>query len=70
MTSAMLLADTGIDGQFSQSAAYLAGWLTALRTDPGLVPQAAAHAQRACDLITQPQRQATGQPQPEPEAAA
>jgi antirestriction protein ArdC len=69
MTSAMLQADTGIDGQFGQSAAYIAHWLTALRNDPGLVPQAAAHAQRACDLITEPQRQPTNQPHPEPEAA-
>jgi putative DNA primase/helicase len=70
MTSAMLLAETGIDGQFGQSAAYVADWLTALRNDPNLVPPAAAHAQRACDLITQPGRQATTQPQHEREAAA
>jgi antirestriction protein ArdC len=68
--SAMLQADTGIEGRFGQSAAYIASWLTALRHDPGLIPQAAAHAQRACDLITQPERQATAQPQPEREAAA
>ena len=30
----------------------IASWLTALRQDPNLVPQAAAQAQRACDLIT------------------
>jgi antirestriction protein ArdC len=70
MGSAMLQADTGIEDRFGQSAAYIAGWLTALRGDPGLVPQAAAHAQRACDLITQPERQATAQPHQEPEAAA
>ncbi len=70
MGSAMLQAETGIEGRFGQSAAYIAGWLTALRNDPGLVPHAAACAQRACDLITQPQRQATAQPQPEREAAA
>ncbi len=70
MTSAMLQADTGIDGQFDQSAAYVADWLTVLRKDPALVPQAAAHAQRACDLITDPQRQAAAQPQEEREAAA
>jgi len=67
---AMLQADTGIEGRFDQSAAYIANWLTALRNDPGLVPQAAAHAQRACDLITSPQRQATAQPQQEREPAA
>jgi antirestriction protein ArdC len=70
MGSAMLQADTGIEGRFDQSAAYIADWLTALRNDPGLVPQAAAHAQRACDLITQPERQATAQPLEEREAVA
>lgn len=70
MTSAMLQAGTGIEGQFGQSAAYIADWLTALRNDSSLVPQAAALAQRACDLITQPQAQPTAQPQPEAEAAA
>src|SRR6266571_4239760 len=70
MGSAMLQADTGIEGRFDQSAANIADWLTALRNDPGLVPQAAAQAQRACDLITQPERQATAQPQAEKEAAA
>jgi len=70
MTSAMLQAETGIEGQFSQSAAYVADWLTALKKDPNLVPQAAAQAQRACDLITEPQRQATTEPQKEMEAAA
>jgi antirestriction protein ArdC len=70
MTSAMLQAETGIDGQFSQSAAYIADWLTALKKDPALVPHAAAQAQRACDLITEPERQGTAQPQEEAEAAA
>ena len=70
MTKAMLQAETGIDGQFDQSAAYIADWLTALTKDPNLVPQAAAQAQRACDLITDPQRQAAAEPQEEMEAAA
>jgi antirestriction protein ArdC len=68
MTSAMLQADTRIDSEFEQSAAYIANWLTALRSDPTLIPQSAACAQRASDLITQPQ--ATRQPQDEAEAAA
>ena len=70
MTKAMLQAETGIDGQFDQSAAYIADWLTALTKDPNLVPQAAAQAQRACDLIIDPQRQAAAEPQKEMEAAA
>ncbi len=70
MTSAMLQAETGIDGQFGQSSAYIVDWLTALEKDPNLVPHAAAQAQCACDLITEPQRQAAAEPQEEIEAAA
>ena len=39
MGSDMLQAETGIDGRFDQSAAYIANWLTALRNDAGLVPR-------------------------------
>ena len=70
MGSAMLQAETGMetDEQFDQSAAYVADWLGALEKDPRLVPQAAAAAQRAVDLITEPQRQAERDDQPEAEA--
>ena len=60
MTSAMLQAETGIETeeQLEQSAAYLGSWLTAIKQDAKLIPQAAAAAQRAVDLVTEPQRQA------------
>lgn len=71
MTSAMLQAETGIetDHQFDQSAAYVQSWLGALKEDARLVPQAAAAAQRAVSLITEPQRQAEPVAEPEAEAA-
>lgn len=51
--AAMLSAVTGIDAPHVQTntAAYVANWLTALRKDPKLVVQAAAQAQRAADCI-------------------
>jgi antirestriction protein ArdC len=59
MTSSMLCAQTGIDTPeiFGNSASYIAGWLHALNNDERLVISAAAHAQRACDLINQPERE-------------
>jgi len=50
MGAAMLCGMAGIDN-LDQSAAYVKGWLSALRDDPKLVVQAAANAQRASDLI-------------------
>lgn len=60
MTSSMLCAQTGIDTPevFDESASYIAGWLHALNDDKHLVIPAAAHAQRASDLIGAPDRQA------------
>jgi antirestriction protein ArdC len=60
MTSSILCAQTGIDtvDEFSNSASYIASWLQALRDDKKLVVSAAAQAQRACDLVIQPSRQA------------
>jgi antirestriction protein ArdC len=59
MTSSMLSAQTGIDtpAVFDESAGYIAGWLHALNDDNRLVITAAAHAQRACDVITQAERE-------------
>jgi antirestriction protein ArdC len=59
MTSSLLGAQTGIDdpATFANSASYIAGWLRALDNDHRLVIAAAAHAQRASDLITGPERQ-------------
>jgi antirestriction protein ArdC len=69
MGAAMLQAETGMetDEQFDRSAAYVKDWLGAMEKDPKLVPQAAAAAQRAVDLITEPQRQAEHE---DPEAEA
>jgi antirestriction protein ArdC len=61
------------------SAAYIAGWLQALGNDRKLVVTAASQAERAADLILEPQRQAqpetvaeadTGQPEPAASARA
>jgi Zincin-like metallopeptidase len=60
MTSSILCAETGIDNPqlFDNSAAYIAGWLSTLNHDHNLVVAAAAHAQRACDLIGQAEHEA------------
>jgi antirestriction protein ArdC len=74
MTSAMLQAETGIETpeEWDSSAAYVQSWLTAVKDDAKLIPQAAAAAQRAVERITEPQRQAELEDQadePEREAA-
>ena len=71
MTSSILCAQTGIDTPetFENSASYIAGWLSALNNDERLVIIAAAHAQRACDLIGQPEREAATDSDRRPEAA-
>lgn len=52
MTSAYLLGHAGIlDGQIDQSAAYLQGWIKALKGDSRLVVAAASGAQKAADYI-------------------
>jgi antirestriction protein ArdC len=60
MTSSMVCAQTGTDTPqvFDESASYIAGWLHALNDDKRLVITAAAHAQRASDLIAEPEHQA------------
>jgi antirestriction protein ArdC len=59
MTSSILCTHTGIDtpDTFANSASYIANWLTGLGSDHKLVITAAAHAQRACDLINQSERE-------------
>lgn len=50
--SAFLLARVGLlDGTFDNNAAYVAGWLKALRDDPKMLVKAAADAERAADYI-------------------
>jgi antirestriction protein ArdC len=72
MTSSILCAHTGIDTseEFANSASYIASWLRALHDDKKLVVSAAAHAQRASDLVIQPSRQAEPGPRPEPDKEA
>jgi antirestriction protein ArdC len=70
MTSSLLCAQTGIDNPeiFGNSASYIAGWLSALDHDHKLVITAAAYAQRACDLINQPEREPAKPIEHHPEA--
>ena len=52
MTAAFLCAHCGIDNStIDQQAAYLAGWLKALKDDPKMVIQAASQAQKAANMI-------------------
>lgn len=52
MTAAYLCGMAGIErGVLDNSAAYIAGWLKALRDDRRMVVHAASQAQRAADLI-------------------
>jgi len=68
MTASMLCAETGIDTDeiFENSAAYIGSWLRTIKSDPRMVVTAAAAAQKATNLITEPGRQAL----PESERAA
>ena len=68
---AMLAAATGVATETSlrdDTAAYIAGWLTALDGDRKLVVVAASQAEHAADRVLEPQRQA--QPRPEAHAGA
>lgn len=49
--SAFLCAHAGIDNTIANSAAYIAGWLRALKSDPRLIVSAAGQAQKAATLI-------------------
>jgi antirestriction protein ArdC len=52
MGAAMLCGHVGIEnGTIDNSAAYIAGWLKALRSDKRFVIQAAGYAQKAIDFI-------------------
>jgi antirestriction protein ArdC len=65
---AMLSASTGTSTEASlreDTAAYIAGWLRALGDDRRLVVTAASQAERAADLVLEPQRQAEARPDPE-----
>ena len=49
--AAFLCASCGIETQEEQNAAYIEGWLKALKSDSKLIFQAASAAQKAADLI-------------------
>lgn len=49
--ASFLCSEAGIGHNLQQSAAYVRGWLQVLRGDKSMIPRAAAHAQKACDLI-------------------
>ena len=49
--AAFLCAQAGIDNTLNNSAAYIAGWSRALRSDKRLVVTAASQGQRAADFI-------------------
>ena len=51
MGSAFLCGVAGVERQLEQSAAYLKGWMSALKQDNKLIIQAAAAAQKAADHI-------------------
>jgi len=69
MSSAFLCARCGIDNAVIENqAAYLQGWMKALRNDPKLIVTAAGHAQRAVNLIqgVTPEQLPTTERAPEP----
>jgi len=49
--SCMLCAQLGLTPQFDQSAAYIEGWLKALKDDKRLIFKAASAAQKATDYL-------------------
>jgi antirestriction protein ArdC len=51
MTAAMLCGTAGIENTYENSAAYIASWLKALKSDNKMIVQAAAQAQKAADYI-------------------
>jgi antirestriction protein ArdC len=51
MGSAFLCAEAGIESTLDNSAAYLKGWLGALKGDARLIVTAASAAQRAADFL-------------------
>jgi antirestriction protein ArdC len=51
MTAAMVCGMVGIDPLIEQSAAYIEGWLKALKGDKKFVVQAGSQAQKAADFI-------------------
>ncbi len=51
MGSAFLCAEAGIESTLDNSAAYLKGWLEAMKGDTRMIVMAASAAQRAANFI-------------------
>lgn len=51
MTSAFVSGTVGMESDFEQSAAYIAGWLRKFENDPKMIIHSAAAAQKAADYI-------------------
>ncbi|WP_267895728.1 zincin-like metallopeptidase domain-containing protein [Loktanella sp. Alg231-35] len=51
MGACFLGVQLGVAPQFDQSAAYIEGWLNALKADKDVIFKAAAEAQKAVDYI-------------------
>ena len=49
----MLGVQIGVAPQFDQSAAYVEGWLRAMKDDKRAIFRAASEAQKAVDFITE-----------------
>jgi antirestriction protein ArdC len=49
--SCMLTAEIGIEPLWDNSAAYLAGWATALRNNPNWIISASSKASKAADFV-------------------
>ena len=47
----MLCAQIGVEPEFDQSAAYVEGWLEAMKEDSRAIFRAASEAQKAVDYI-------------------
>lgn len=47
----LLCVRLGLTPDFGQSAAYISGWLEALKSDKGMIFKAASEAQKAVDLV-------------------
>ncbi|MHC0055413.1 ArdC family protein [Actibacterium sp. D379-3] len=58
-----LAVQLGVEPQFDQSAAYVEGWLEALKSDKEMIFKAAAEAQKAVDYINEKARVSEGEKQ-------
>jgi antirestriction protein ArdC len=55
--SAMLCAETGVEADPDNDAAYVQSWLKVIKDEPKILVQAASQATRAADLVLEPSRE-------------